>query len=150
MSNTKFFLDEHYECYFVHFCLVLVNWYLTGYPQKFDAWHNEAKVILMYYHSGKFIWANPKISSSFSPIFPSFVYLVSTKPLAKWSKSPAQLSGGHWVEYKAEFWFFFFQIFEILQIFIHFICFKFSAKSSKVGSFSYESNTIQSTYSPIL
>ncbi len=38
------------------------------------------------YHSGKFIWANPKISNTFSPIFPSFVYLVSTKPMAKWSR----------------------------------------------------------------
>ena len=46
-------------------------------------------------HSGKFIWANPKISSSFSPIFPSFVYLVSTKPMAKFR--------GHWVEHKAKF-----------------------------------------------
>ena len=56
------------------------------------------------YHSGKFIWANPKISSSFSPIFPSFVYLVLTKPMNKWSRTPGQVSGGHWVEHKTEFW----------------------------------------------
>ena len=30
-------------------------------------------------------------------------YLVSTKPMANWSRTPGQLSGGHWVEHKAEF-----------------------------------------------
>ena len=30
-------------------------------------------------------------------------YLVSTKPMANWSRTPGQLSGGHWVEQKAEF-----------------------------------------------
>ena len=29
--------------------------------------------------------------------------LVSTKPMAKWSRTPGQLSGGHWFEHKAEF-----------------------------------------------
>ena len=32
----------------------------------------------------------------------------------------------------------------------YFTCFKFSAKSSKAGSFSYQFNNIQSTSSPIL
>ena len=104
----------------------------------------------MHYHSGKFIWANPKISSSFSPIFPSFGHLVPIKPMANWSRTPGQLSGGHRVEQRAEFWFFFFQIFKVLQIFRHFIGFKFSAKSSRAGSFSYQFNDIQSTFSPIL
>ena len=44
----------------------------------------------------------PHISNIFSPIFPSFVNLLSTKPMAKWSRTPGQLSGGHWVEHKAE------------------------------------------------
>ena len=34
---------------------------------------------------------------------------------------------------------------KFLQIFRHFICFKFSAKSSKAGSFSYQFNNVQST-----
>ena len=25
--------------------------------------------------------------------------------MTKWSRTPGQLSGGHWVEHKAEFWF---------------------------------------------
>jgi hypothetical protein len=54
------------------------------------------------YHSGKFIWANPKISNTFSPIFPSFVYFLSTKSMAKWSRAPGQFLGGQWVEHKAE------------------------------------------------
>ena len=45
----------------------------------------------------------PKISNTFSPIFPSFVYLLSTKYMAKWSRAPGQFLGGQWVEHKAEF-----------------------------------------------
>ena len=44
------------------------------------------------YHSGRFIWANSKISNTFSLIFPSFVYVLSTK---LW------LSG---LEHLASFW----------------------------------------------
>ena len=69
------------------------------------------------------IWANPKISNTFSPIFPSFVYFLSTKPMAKWFRAPGQLFGGQWAEHKAGFCFLIFQIFRILQIFRHFICF---------------------------
>ena len=54
-------------------------------------------------HSGRFIWANPKISNTFSPIFPSFVHLLSTKPMILWSIAPGQFLGGQWVEHKAEF-----------------------------------------------
>ena len=61
------------------------------------------------------------MSNTFSPIFPSFVYLLSAKPMAKSSRAPGQFLGGQWVEYKAEFWLFFFQIFQILQIFKYFI-----------------------------
>ena len=100
-----------------------------------------------HYHSGNFIWANPKISNTFSPIFPSFVNSLSTKPMAKWSRATGQLSRGQWVEHKA---FFFYQIFKILPILRHSICFKFSAKSSKAWTFSYQFDNIQSTSSPIL
>ena len=34
------------------------------------------------WHSGRFLQANPEIS----PIFPSLVHLLSTKPVTKWSK----------------------------------------------------------------
>ena len=40
------------------------------------------------YHSGRFIQANPPKSKTFSYIFPSFVYLLLTKPIAKWSRAP--------------------------------------------------------------
>ena len=33
------------------------------------------------YYSGSFIWANPKLSKTFSPIFPSFVYLLLSTTL---------------------------------------------------------------------
>ena len=43
------------------------------------------------------------LSNNFSVIFPSFVHLLATKPMAKQSRASGQLSGGHWVEYRAEF-----------------------------------------------
>ena len=30
------------------------------------------------------------------------MYLLSTKPMAKWSRAPGQFLGGQWVEHKAE------------------------------------------------
>ena len=36
-----------------------------------------------------------------------FVYLLATKPMAKWSKASGQSSRGLWVENRAEIWFFF-------------------------------------------
>ena len=43
------------------------------------------------------------LSNNFSVIFPSFVHLFATKPMAKHSRASGQLPGGHWVEYRAEF-----------------------------------------------
>ena len=43
------------------------------------------------------------LSNNFSVIFPSFMHLLATKPMAKQSRTSGQLSGGHWVEYRAEF-----------------------------------------------
>ena len=43
------------------------------------------------------------LSNNFSVIFPSFVHLLATKPMAKQSRASGQLSGGHWVEYRVEF-----------------------------------------------
>ena len=107
-------------------------------------------ILVTGYHSGNFIWANPKISSSFSPILPSLciqyqpnLWLSGLEHLASYQ----EVIG---LSTRLNFDFFFFQIFKILQIFRHFICFKFSAKSSKAGSFSYQFNNIQSTSSPIL
>ena len=79
-----------------------------------------------HYHSGNFIWANPKISNTFLPIFPSFVNSLSTKPMAKWSRAPGQFLGGQWVEHKAEFWLFFlsnFQNSSNFQTFYYFLIF---------------------------
>ena len=50
-----------------------------------------------------FYIGQPKISNTFSSIFPSFVYLLSTKPMAMWSIAPGQFLEGQWVEHKAEF-----------------------------------------------
>ena len=61
------------------------------------------KVTYILIHSGRFIWANPKISNTFSPIFPSFMYVLSTIPMTKWSIAPGQFWGGQLVEHKAEF-----------------------------------------------
>ena len=58
------------------------------------------------WHSGRFLQANPEIS----PIFPSLVHLLSTKPVTKWSK--------HLASFWAVSFFFFFRIFKILQNFI--------------------------------
>ena len=94
-------------------------------------------------------WANPKISNTFSPIFPNSLYLLSTKPMAKWSRAPGQFLGGQWVEQKADFWLFFFQIFKVLQIFRHFILFfKFSRNLGECGIHSYQFNNIQRASSP--
>ena len=43
------------------------------------------------------------LSNNFSVIFPSFVHLLATKPMTKQSRPSDQLSGGHWVGYRAEF-----------------------------------------------
>ena len=37
-----------------------------------------------------------------SLVFPSFGYLLATKPMAKWSKASGQSSGGLWDENTAE------------------------------------------------
>ena len=37
------------------------------------------------------------LSDKFLVIFPLFVPLLATKLMAKWSRAPGQLSGGHWV-----------------------------------------------------
>ena len=37
------------------------------------------------------------LSDNFLVIFPFFVPLSVTKFMAKWSRAPGQLSGGHWV-----------------------------------------------------
>ena len=55
------------------------------------------------WHNGRFVLANPNISNNFSPIFPSFVHLLSNKPMTKWSRAPGQFLGGQWVEHKDEF-----------------------------------------------
>ncbi len=38
------------------------------------------------------------LSNKFSLIFASFVHLLATKPMPKWSRTPGQLLGGDWVE----------------------------------------------------
>ena len=43
------------------------------------------------------------LSNNFSVIFPSFVHLLAAKPMAEQSRASGQLSGGLWVEYRAEF-----------------------------------------------
>ena len=43
------------------------------------------------------------LSNNFSVIFPCFVHLLASKPIAKQSRASGQLPGGHWVEYRAEF-----------------------------------------------
>ena len=43
------------------------------------------------------------LSIKFSHILPNFMYLLSTKPMAKCSRAPGQLPEGQWVEHKAEF-----------------------------------------------
>ena len=60
------------------------------------------------------------LSNNFSVIFPSFVHLLATKPMAKQSRASGTLSEGHWVEYRADFLLFFLQIFKIHQIFRQF------------------------------
>ena len=36
-------------------------------------------------------------------IFPFFMPLLVTKLMAKWSRAPGQLSGVHWVQFRAKF-----------------------------------------------
>ena len=88
---------------------------LWNWPLKYCGSNNYEKLMTLYmtpnYHSGNFIWANPKISNAFSHIFPSFVHLLSTKPMSR-SRAPGQFLGGQWGEYKAEFWLFFLSNFQ--------------------------------------
>ena len=42
------------------------------------------------------------LSNKVSLVFPSFVYFLATKPMAKWSKASGQSSRGLWVENRAE------------------------------------------------
>ena len=51
---------------------------------------------------GFFMQDNPKLSIKFSLVFPSFVHLLATKPMVKWSMASGQSSRGVWVENKAE------------------------------------------------
>ena len=81
------------------------------------------------YESKQTQWANLKISNIFSPIFPSFVYFLSTKSMAKWSRAPGQFLGGQWVEHKAEFCLFF------LSNFQTFYLFNFQQRVAKLGAF---------------
>ena len=72
------------------------------------------------YHSGIFIWDNPRLSIKFSLVFPSFVHFLVTKPV-KLSKASGQSSVSVWVENRAEIRFFlFFKFFKIAQFFSHF------------------------------
>ena len=47
------------------------------------------------------------LSNNVLVIFPSFVHILATKPMSKQSRALGQVSGGHWVEFRAEFWLFF-------------------------------------------
>ena len=65
----------------------------------------SGKTILKLYLDLRAITVDGKgsLSNNFSVIFPNFVHLLATKPMAKQSRTSGQLSGGHWVEYRAEF-----------------------------------------------
>ena len=54
------------------------------------------------YHSGIFMQDNPRLSNKISLIFASFVHLLATKPMAKWSKESGQSLGGLCVKNRAE------------------------------------------------
>ena len=56
----------------------------------------------MNQHSGIFIQDNPRLSNKISLIFASFVHLLATKPMAKWSKASDQSSGGLQVKNRVE------------------------------------------------
>ena len=43
------------------------------------------------------------LSNNVLVIFPSFVHILATKPMSKQSRALGQVSGGHWVEFRAEF-----------------------------------------------
>ena len=86
------------------------------------------------WHSGRFVWANPKISNEFSPIFPSFVHFLSTKPMTKWSKHLASF----WVVSFSKF----FKFADILSF--HFL------KIWTNVEFIHQFDNIQSTCSPSL
>ena len=56
--------------------------------------------------------------------------MANPKPIAKWSRAPPHLSGGQWVEYKADF---FFIIISNFQLFYFF--FDFQPTVVKLGTF---------------
>ena len=60
-------------------------------------------LILTWLAQWDFYIGQPQKNNTFSPIFRSLVYLLSTKPMAIWSIAPGQFLGGQWVEDKAEF-----------------------------------------------
>ena len=61
------------------------------------------------------------LKNNFSIIFPSFVHLLATKPMAKQSRALDQLAGGHLVEeYREEFGFFFPSNFQTVLFFFNF------------------------------
>ena len=52
--------------------------------------------------SYRFYIDNPRLSKKILLIFPSFVHLLATKPMAKLSNASGQSSGGLWVKNRAE------------------------------------------------
>ena len=70
------------------------------------------------------------LSKNFWIIFPSFVHLLANKHMAKQSRASGQLSGGHWVEYRVEFWLFFSSIFQNFSNFLTVLSFLIFLKFS--------------------
>ena len=70
------------------------------------------------YHSGIFVQDNPRLSNKISLIFSSFVHLLATKPMAKWSQASGQSARGLWGKNRAEICLFLSNLFNFSAIFV--------------------------------
>ena len=59
--------------------------------------HEEDSIITRLFTADRYILDCP------NTVFPSFLYLSSTKLMSKWSRAPWQLLEGHWVKHMGEF-----------------------------------------------
>ena len=82
---------------------------------------NLLYVVFWFWCQNTTVDSREKISNTFLLIFPSFLCLLSTKLMAKWSKVPSQLSWGQKLSTKVNFDIFSsFQFSKIPQIFKYF------------------------------
>ena len=143
MKLKKIFLfapleTPHHSTYLECLCM---QWTIV---EIFSTYSKQA--VQVNEHSVRFMQVKPLLSKKFSLIFPSFLYLSSTKLMSKWPRAPGHLSKGH----LGEFDIFSVKFFKIAPFFSHLCSCAFFSNFYESGVISYQLHCVQSTSSPIL